>query len=55
MTGVNRGVAYGEGMVCVGSFDGRLNALDAKIGKERWVTDTTPVRCHRHRVAGYAR
>jgi hypothetical protein len=33
MTGVNRGVAYGEGMVFVGSFDGRLNALDAKTGK----------------------
>ena len=37
---VNRGVAVWKGSVYVGSFDGRLIALDAKTGKKRWEVDT---------------
>jgi len=40
--GANRGVAYDQGRVFVGALDGRLIALDAKSGKELWVTDTVP-------------
>jgi quinohemoprotein ethanol dehydrogenase len=32
----NRGAAYWNGKVYVGTLDGRLVALDAKTGKERW-------------------
>lgn len=41
---VNRGVAYADGQIFIGAFDGRLIALDAKTGEERWSTltvDTT--------------
>lgn len=31
-----RGLAYSDGAVFVGTHDGRLLALDAKTGKERW-------------------
>jgi len=37
---VNRGVAVWEGKVFVGTFDGRLVALDAATGKQVWVVDT---------------
>ena len=37
---VNRGVAYYKGKVYVGTFDGRLAALDAKTGKPVWVVNT---------------
>lgn len=37
---VNRGVAYWEGSVFVGSFDGRLIAIDAKTGQEIWQVNT---------------
>ncbi len=37
---VNRGVAYRDGVVFVASEDGRLHALDAKTGAERWQADT---------------
>ena len=37
---VNRGVAVWEGMVFVGSFDGRLIALDAATGRELWDVNT---------------
>jgi PQQ-dependent dehydrogenase (methanol/ethanol family) len=33
---VNRGVAYWEGRIYLGTLDGRLVALDAKTGAERW-------------------
>ena len=33
---VNRGVAYSDGKIFVGTFDGRLQALDAKTGKLLW-------------------
>ncbi|MBF8300320.1 MAG: PQQ-dependent dehydrogenase, methanol/ethanol family, partial [Acidobacteria bacterium] len=37
---VNRGVAVWEGKVFVGSFDGRLIALDAATGRELWDVNT---------------
>ncbi len=33
---VNRGVAYSDGKIFVATFDGRLQALDAKTGKLLW-------------------
>ncbi|WP_052322039.1 PQQ-dependent dehydrogenase, methanol/ethanol family [Novosphingobium sp. MBES04] len=38
---VNRGVAYHEGRIYLGSFDGRLIALDAATGAVVWQVDTT--------------
>lgn len=37
---VNRGVAYSDGAVYVGTFDGRLIAINAKSGEEIWSTQT---------------
>ena len=37
---VNRGVAVWDGKVFVGSFDGRLIALDATTGRELWDVNT---------------
>ncbi|HTR00991.1 MAG TPA: PQQ-dependent dehydrogenase, methanol/ethanol family, partial [Candidatus Acidoferrum sp.] len=37
---VNRGIAVWEGLVYVGSLDGRLFALDAKTGAVKWQQDT---------------
>lgn len=37
---VNRGVAVRDGVVFVASEDGRLHALDAKTGAEKWSADT---------------
>ncbi len=37
---VNRGVALWKGSVYVGTFDGRLVALDAKSGRKRWEVNT---------------
>ncbi|MDR1647945.1 MAG: PQQ-dependent dehydrogenase, methanol/ethanol family [Zoogloeaceae bacterium] len=37
---VNRGVAVWKGKVYVGTFDGRLLALEARTGKEIWAVDT---------------
>ncbi|GBR54027.1 PQQ-dependent dehydrogenase, methanol/ethanol family [Gluconobacter sphaericus] len=39
---VNRGVAYQNGRVYVGTFDGRLIALDAKTGQLIWSVNTIP-------------
>ncbi|WP_029335389.1 PQQ-dependent dehydrogenase, methanol/ethanol family [Komagataeibacter europaeus] len=39
---VNRGVAYWHGMIYVGTFDGRLVALDARTGREVWSVNTIP-------------
>lgn len=36
----NRGVAFWNGKVYVGVYDGRLDALDAKTGKKVWSVDT---------------
>ena len=41
-TSVNRGVAYADGRVFVGAYDGRLIALDARSGKRLWSVDTLP-------------
>ena len=38
---VNRGAAYWDDKVYVGTIDGRLIAVDAKTGKQRWSTQTT--------------
>jgi len=38
---VNRGVAAWDGMIFLGAYDGRLIALDAKTGEQRWQTQTT--------------
>ena len=38
--GANRGIAYWDGRVYVGTNDGRLVALDAKDGKVAWCIDT---------------
>jgi quinohemoprotein ethanol dehydrogenase len=37
---VNRGAAYYDGKVYVGTFDGRLVALDANSGQPVWTTNT---------------
>ena len=39
---VNRGVALWQGLVYVGTLDGRLVALNAKDGMEVWSVQTTP-------------
>jgi len=36
---VNRGVAFYKGLVYVGTYDGRLIAIDARTGKPRWTVD----------------
>lgn len=38
---VNRGVAYADGKIIVGAYDGRLIALDAKDGSVEWDVQTT--------------
>lgn len=40
---VNRGVAAWKGRIYVGTYDGRLIAIDAKTGKPVWETQTTDV------------
>lgn len=39
---VNRGAAYWNGKIFVGTFDNRLIALDAKTGHKIWEVDTIP-------------
>jgi len=38
---VNRGLAYANGKVFIGAYDGRLIAIDIKTGKEVWSAQTT--------------
>lgn len=52
---VNRGVAYWEGKIYVGSFDGRLIALDADSGKKVWETDTLIDRTKSYTITGAPR
>lgn len=52
---VNRGVAYYEGKVFVGSLDGRLVGLNAKTGKKLWEQDTIVDRTHNYTVTGAPR
>lgn len=40
---VNRGVAAWNGKIFVGTYDGRLVAVDAKTGEKVWETQTTDV------------
>lgn len=43
MLPANRGVAYADGRVFVGTVDGRLIALNAKTGLPLWSVQTTPI------------
>lgn len=52
---VNRGVAVWNGKVYVGSFDGRLIALDASNGKPVWITDTIIDRTRSYTITGAPR
>lgn len=52
---VNRGVAYHEGRIYFGSFDGRLIALDAKSGTKVWEKDTITDRSKFYTVTGAPR
>lgn len=38
--GVNRGLAYGRGLLFLGTIDGRLIAIDARTGREAWSVRT---------------
>ncbi|MDG2002895.1 MAG: PQQ-dependent dehydrogenase, methanol/ethanol family [Novosphingobium sp.] len=40
--GANRGAAYADGRVFVGTLDGRLLGLDAATGRLEWSADTLP-------------
>lgn len=52
---VNRGVAVLDGLVYVGSLDGRLIALDAKTGKPNWIADTLIDRTRPYVITGAPR
>ena len=52
---VNRGVAVEEGKVLLGTFDGRLIALDAKSGSEVWSVDTIIDRDRYYTITGAPR
>lgn len=52
---VNRGVAYHEGKVFVGSLDGRLIGLDARTGKKLWEQDTIIDHSKQYTVTGAPR
>lgn len=52
---VNRGVAVWNGKVYVGSFDGRLIALDAVSGQEVWTVDTIIDRKKSYSITGAPR
>jgi quinohemoprotein ethanol dehydrogenase len=53
--GYNRGVAAGDGMIYVGAYDGRLIALDAGTGAERWITNTVEAHNSRKTITGAPR
>ncbi len=52
---VNRGVAVWQGKVYVGSFDGRLIALDAGTGQVAWSVDTIIDRSKSYSITGAPR
>ena len=52
---VNRGVAVYKGKVYVGTFDGRLVALDAATGKTVWEVDTIYDRSRTYAITGAPR
>jgi quinohemoprotein ethanol dehydrogenase len=53
--GYHRGVAYSNGAVFVGASDGRLISLDAKTGKENWITNTVEGPNSRKQISGAPR
>jgi quinohemoprotein ethanol dehydrogenase len=52
---VNRGVAIYQGKVFVGSYDGRLIALDAATGRKVWERDTVIDHRHSYTITGAPR
>jgi len=52
---VNRGVAVWKGKVYVGTFDGRLLALDAATGMEKWSVDTVIDHAKSYTITGAPR
>ncbi|WIM13530.1 PQQ-dependent dehydrogenase, methanol/ethanol family [Enhydrobacter sp.] len=52
---VNRGVALYKGKVFVGSYDGRLIALDAATGQKIWEKDTIIDHSHSYTITGAPR
>ena len=52
---VNRGVALYKGKVFVGTYDGRLVALDAATGKVAWMKDTIIDRTRSYTITGAPR
>src|SRR5262245_35266873 len=52
---VNRGVAIWKGRVFVGSYDGRLIALDAATGRVAWEKDTIIDRSRPYTITGAPR
>lgn len=52
---VNRGVAYHDGKIFLGAFDGRLIAIDAITGKEVWSKDTIVDRTKSYTITGAPR
>lgn len=52
---VNRGVAYWNGKIYLGSFDGRLIAINAKSGAQVWSTDTIIDRDKNYTITGAPR
>ena len=52
---VNRGVALYKGKVFVGTYDGRLVALDAVTGKVAWIQDTIIDRTRSYTITGAPR
>ena len=52
---VNRGVAYHDGKIFFGTFDGRLIALDAKDGSPVWEIDTITDRDRFYTITGAPR
>jgi quinohemoprotein ethanol dehydrogenase len=52
---VNRGVALYQGKVYVGSFDGRLIAIDAATGQQVWEKDTIVDRSRPYTITGAPR
>jgi quinohemoprotein ethanol dehydrogenase len=51
---VNRGAAYADGRVFIGTLDGRLIAVDAKTGKLAWSAETV-ARDSKHTITGAPR
>ncbi|HKY21303.1 MAG TPA: PQQ-dependent dehydrogenase, methanol/ethanol family [Vicinamibacterales bacterium] len=50
--GTSRGLGYWKGSVVIATTDGRVIALDAKEGKEKWSVQSTDVKSHYY-ISGY--